>query len=385
MRAGNNLWIKKPKCYDPFQITLVSAEQHWGELMAAIYNSAIAGAAVFAVLASPAFAQVCTSSCPPSGHLVSSSFAPPAVYTSNAVLSSNAEISVPNIGSAVAAAFSGPGFGQLALYNLGPEHTGAAAGDAAMPVQGWLSTSGGRTGDQHPNVTSGFGSVAGAGGLQRMMTPAFLLGVSLTGDGSMGTVAGGLRSNSSSYGVAPYMGYAFNPKWNGFVAGGYNTVSSTLASSVAGGGAGNFGSDRWYINGGVNAAYTVGSFNLAPLASLLYQEQRNDAYKDTGGAAIAGTTSTLGRASLGATLTLPMVGWSPFLKGALEVDFDRSNTVNPVTGANVNYSPVGGVLGAGVNLPVASNMTATVDASYDTLGRTNLTGWSARARLNIRF
>jgi hypothetical protein len=311
--------------------------------------------------------------------------APPSQVAAQQSLSSYAEIGAPSaIIAAVSAAFSGPGFGGVAkLYELGPNHTGAAAGDP-QAVQGWVSLSGGNTDDTHPGIASKVSSTAQAIGVQTMLTPTFLAGVSLTTDQSFGNLTA-LREDATAIGFSPYIGYAFAPNWNAFGSFGWNTLHTDLKSNVAGGGAGTFHGDRWFINGGVTGSYNLGAVVLSPLVSILYQEQSSDAYTDTGGARIASATTTLGRASMGGNMTWSWGGVQPFVKLALEVDFDRTAVANPVTGGRSNYSDVGGVAGAGLNFALAPNVTGTVDASYDTIGRDNLTGWSARGRLTVRF
>src|ERR1700732_807673 len=93
------------------------------------------GIALMTLLASPALADNLI--VPSAPHIVVS----PATFLSQAVLNLNAEVSVPNIGNAVAEAFSAPSSAQSVL---GAAHTGAAAGDVAgLAWQGWVAPSGG--------------------------------------------------------------------------------------------------------------------------------------------------------------------------------------------------------------------------------------------------
>jgi hypothetical protein len=344
----------------------------------ALSAGTVSAALGFAV---PAFAQ-CHDCITTNSNLVT----PPSKVAAQQTLSSYAEIGAPSaIIAAISAAFNGPGFGSVAkLYELGPEHTGAAAGDDPRVVQGWFSLSGGNTDDTHPGIASKVSSTAQAIGVQTMLTPTFLTGISLTTDQSFGNLPA-LREDANAIGFSPYIGYAFAPNWNAFGSFGWNTLHTDLKSNVPGAGAGTFHGDRWFINGGVSGSYNLGAVVLSPLVSILYQEQSSDAYTDTGGARIPSATTTLGRASMGGTMTWSWGGVQPFVKLALEVDFDRSAVVNPLTGGPSNYSDVGGVAGAGLNFTLAPNVTGTVDASYDTIGRSNLTGWSSRGRVTIRF
>src|SRR5579862_5915600 len=205
------------------------------------YRRALAFATAVATtlaLSGTAFAQQCqhNQNCPPPTPQPSA--ATPVIVSSGA-LQSYAEIGAPvAIGAAVNAGFGGlvPG-GGVALYNLDADHTGAAAGDGGRQVLGWISGSGGHANDGHIGLKSELSSVAAAVGLQTMLTPTFLIGLSATTDASFGNIPG-LREDSGAHGFSPYVGYAFAPGWNAFGSFGWSDVGTTLKSAVVGGGAG---------------------------------------------------------------------------------------------------------------------------------------------------
>ena len=117
---------------------------------------------------------------------------------------------------------------------------------------------------------------------------------------------------------------------------------------------------------------------LSPTVSLLYLSMSNYTYTDSTGATVAGGWTALTRGSAGGAASLPMNGWEPYIRAGLEHDFQ----VPTGSGPNGN---TGGTVGAGTTLAFSQSVWGSLDAGYNSIGRTGLSLWSASARINVRF
>ena len=254
---------------------------------------------------------------------------------------------------------------------------GMSAGDDAWPWQVWAEGSGGHSKNSLAVGGYDLDNYGSQVGIQTQITPTVLLGVSVSWQGSNGSLNGGFTSRSSTFGVAPYAGWQFSEHWNISAIAGYNGGDNTL-DNPGSAYSGKYQSSQWNLQGALNGSYIVGAVRLSPTVSLLYMQTHNNAFVDSTGATVAGSRTALTRGSAGGSVSLPMTGWEPYLRAGAEYDF----SVPTGGGANGN---AGGTIGVGTTVAITQAIWMSFDAGYNSLGRTGLALWAASGRVNLRF
>ena len=221
---------------------------------------------------------------------------------------------------------------------------------------------------------SSYGTQAG---LQAQFTPKFLVGVGLSWLDTSGSLAGGFASHATTVGVTPYVGWQFDDHWNFSGIAGYNSAHTALRDTPLAYGA-NYTTGQWNFQGAINGSYTIGSVRLSPVVSFLHTAINNQAFVDSNGTRNPATSTNLDRGSAGASLSLPLTGWEPYARAAAEYDFSVP------TGSKPNGN-AGGTIGAGTTISISDAISASLDAGYNSLGRTGLALWSADARITLKF
>ena len=339
---------------------------------------AVSAIASTAVLAGPALAQLTpgttTASAGPSATSQST------VVSSGIQSQSNttAYVTLPGISSVIQQTLLGPSLiGPRSTTELGPIHSGVAAGDDAVSWQAWIQGGGGNT--VNSLATGGY-NIANYGtqvGLQAQITPKFLLGVSGSWQGSSGTLNGGFSSVNSTFGATAYAGWQFNEHWNASAMAGYSGGTNTLTNSGSNYNA-NYQSSQWNFQGGLNGYYKVGAVVLAPMVGLLYSPINSFGYTDSNLVVVPGQTTALTRGSAGGFISLPLDKWQPYVRATIEQDFAMP------TGSAPNGS-TGGTVGIGATIPLSDTLWASIDGGYNSIGRVALSSWSGSARISLRF
>jgi hypothetical protein len=204
-----------------------------------------------------------------------------------------------------------------------------------------------------------------------------VLGLSGSWQNTNGSLNGGFTSENTTLGVTPYVGWQFDEHWNLSGTAGYSQGHTKLGNAALGYGA-NYQNNQWDYQGGLNSSYFVGPLRLAPVVSLLYSQQNTHSAIDSTGATVPGSNTALMRGSAGGSVSYPLTGWEPYIRAGAEHDFIVPN------GSGPNGSD-GGTVGGGVTVTFSPAIWASIDAGYNSIGRTGLSLWSASARINLRF
>lgn len=289
-----------------------------------------------------------------------------------------AYVVLPGISSVIQQTLLGPALvGPRSTTELGPVHSGIAAGDDQMGWQVWAQTGGGQA--TNSLATGGYtiGTYGAQVGVQKQITPKLLLGVSGSWQGSSGTLNGGFASTNSTFGVTVYGGWQLDEHWNVSAMAGYSAGANSMTSSGFNYNA-SYGSSQWNFQGGLNGYYKVGAVVLAPLVSILYSPINSYGYTDSNLVVVPGQTTSLTRGSAGGFISLPLDKWQPYVRATIEHDF------NAPTGSGAN-GYTGGTVGAGATVPLNDSIWASIDAGYNSIGRYALSSWSGSARISLRF
>jgi hypothetical protein len=213
-------------------------------------------------------------------------------------------------------------------------------------------------------------------GLQTQLTEKFMLGVSVSWQGTSGSLNGGFSSTSSIWGIAPYAAWQFDDHWNISAVVGYSSgwtwLNSNLPYTAA------YQSSQWTFQGSLNGTYSVGDIVVAPFVSLTYVPTTTLGYTDSVGSFIPSRATAMTRGAIGGVLSVPLNGWQPYLRASLEHDF-------AMPAGSEGNGDTGGTIGGGATIPLTDAIWFSVDGGYSSIGRPGLTLWAANARLNVRF
>lgn len=184
--------------------------------------------------------------------------------------------------------------------------------------------------------------------------------------------------------VAPYVGVSLTPNWSADLSVGhtwlnYDTERNNNAVN------GTFDANRWFGAANLNGTYTANRFVLMPKVGVMYLNEEQDSYTDSTGAAVAGSTIKLGRASAGGSVGYQFGSFMPYVKLIGEWDFEHPGSVALSNGTMSAVDDFGGVAGAGVNFNINSQLSGTVEGSYNSIGRSDLDVWSGQAKLRYKF
>src|SRR5690606_7079465 len=118
--------------------------------------------------------------------------------------------------------------------------------------------------------------------------------------------------------------------------------------------------------------------------------ERQEAYTDSAGTAVAGQTVDLGRLTagieagygivLGEALTL-----EPYARLEGEFDFIQADEVTLTTGEKFRPGRYGGSVAGGLNLVSGAGVTGNVEASYDAIGRGSYDSVTVQGTLRVAF
>jgi outer membrane autotransporter protein len=209
-------------------------------------------------------------------------------------------------------------------------------------------------------------------------------GVYETVDIDTNTLTGRGNVQNDGFGISPYIGYQLTPRWSANLSGGYNWLSydSKRTNNTI---SGSYDATRWSVNAALNGGYSSGNIRLMPQIGVLYLEEEADAFTESNGQVNASNTIKLGRLYAGGKVGYAMGTMMPYAKLIGEYDFEHPDALAIGNGTFTNDDDVGGKVGLGVDFFSAGPLSGNVEASYDSLGRTDLDVWTISGRLRMRF
>lgn len=211
-----------------------------------------------------------------------------------------------------------------------------------------------------------------------------ITGIYETIDLDTGTLGGRGSLKEDGFGIAPYLGYQLTDRWTASLSGGYswlNYDSKRNNDTVSG----SYDATRWFANASLSGVYASGNFRFLPMVGVLYLEEEQDGYTESTGTVVGSNTIKLGRLSAGGRVGYVAGNMMPYVKLIGEYDFEHPDAVAIGNGTFSNDDDTGGQIGVGVDFFSTGPLSGTVEASYNSLGRTDLDVWSLMGRLRMRF
>lgn len=295
------------------------------------------------------------------------------------------------IGNAIGGGGFGGGFGGGAVPGptsyLDSRDTGRNAGASDKPFGLWIqgaytSIDNGQVGASADgdviNVVTGF---------DYKLNDRLVIGVAgvyETMDIDTGALSGRGNLQADGIGIAPYLGFKLTDRWTASLSGAYSWLdydTKRTNNTISG----SFDATRWFLNGALNGAYSMGKMRLMPQVGVLYLEEDQDGYTDSSGTVNAGNTIKLGRLYAGGRVGYAMGTMMPYFKLVGEYDFEHPDALAIGNGTFTNDDDFGAQVGLGVDFFSTGPLSGTVETSYNSLGRDDLDVWSVMGRMRLRF
>jgi outer membrane autotransporter protein len=197
---------------------------------------------------------------------------------------------------------------------------------------------------------------------------------------------------------------AASAKYNGETIGGYivqgfGNVRFDAAldwthldyDTATGANGGSYGGSRWRVTSGLTGHYRLGGFALQPSANVQVAFERDSAWTDSAGNAVAANNSTVGRTALGALVARPLAipsGWivSPYV--GVYADWLFSSASNNVIPAGPTIAVIhdgwAGRVTAGVTAIAARGVVLSAGGEFGGLGE-NYQFWKGNLRASMPF
>ncbi len=129
-----------------------------------------------------------------------------------------------------------------------------------------------------------------------------------------------------------------------------------------------------------------GHLKLLPKLGVTYTNEKQDAYTDSAGNAVAAQSFALGQLSFGASVYYPISrGVEVFGRAEGQWDFEDIGEVITSTGTTYKPDDFGVVIGGGLRANVDDQTTLHFDATSEGLGREDYDQYTVAGRLDFRF
>ena len=123
-----------------------------------------------------------------------------------------------------------------------------------------------------------------------------------------------------------------------------------------------------------------------PKIGVNYMNEKQEAYSDSAGTAVAGQAITLGQLTFGTQVFLPVAeGMEFFTRIEGQWDFNDVGLITTDTGSTYSPDDFGAVVGAGIRATVSDNVTLKLEGAAEGLGRNDYDQYSGSVRVDIRF
>lgn len=195
--------------------------------------------------------------------------------------------------------------------------------------------------------------------------------------------------DSNGFSVIPYIGYDALENWTVDAAVGYSQVSyETMRSKdVSGQVTGSFNGKRVFASANATGDYKIGDFGILPKAGVFYLKERQEQFNESNGELVEASTLNFGRFTFGSK-----VGYAgfteygiPYVKAYGEYDFKQPDSVLKSNNHYSNKEKFGGVFGLGYEIETEDGLTASLEGSTNSVGRSDLDIWNFTFRLRSTF
>lgn len=188
---------------------------------------------------------------------------------------------------------------------------------------------------------------------------------------------------ANGYTVAPYGAITLTPKWTLDGAVGYTWLdyeTSRQNNAVTG----SFDGSRWFVSSNLTGSFAAGNWRYQPKLGAIYMMESQNAYTDSSGEAVVGSSFSIGKATGGSKVGYAFGSLLPYVKVMGEWDFDTPNAVQKSNGQLSDVSTGGAVAGLGVEYG-SGRATASLEVNDNSVLREDLSVWSTVARVRWEF
>lgn len=266
---------------------------------------------------------------------------------------------------------------------------GAAAGAEDMKFNLWVN--GGYTSVERTDTGGELDGhvVNGVAGVDYLFRENVIGGISFGYESTdIDTTFNAGTFEGAGYTIAPYVGVNLSDRFIWDATLGYSFVEYDTSTGAAfGGAAATFDAERWFVATNLTGdfRYRDDKLRLSPKVGLLYLSEDQESFTNSAGTFVDDTTISLGRLTAGVELGYTIKKIEPFLKVAVEYDWEHEDAVNLGGGNFSSDDEIGAVAGGGLNIFISDRLTGRVEGSMNSLGRDDLDVWTVTGKLNYRF
>lgn len=201
----------------------------------------------------------------------------------------------------------------------------------------------------------------------------------------------GVRLGTLGFSAIPYLGFRLSETVYASAFAGVSTIN--YSTNPAAGVSASFNATRLFLGTSVIGNWNYGAWRFQPTLMGTFGTESQNGYTDTLGNSIGGQSASFGRIVLspevGYGFSSVEHGWTlePFVLARIGVDF-ASSTVAVTNGQSVIVRPgtlAFGGLGGGVAMKLQNGGYMRAQGSYDSIGVSGLSLWSAVLRAGITF
>jgi outer membrane autotransporter protein len=265
--------------------------------------------------------------------------------------------------------------------------TGASAGGAEGKLALWVNGGYSTFDEDHTTIAADGNTWALAVGGDWLFNERFIAGLAVTAsvsDTNSTFNSGDLETNG--YTVSPYFVTVLGKNKNLLLDGAFGyTISSNDATRATNTITSSFDSSSWFVSSNLTYILNRGDLRVTPKVGVLWIKNTTDAYTESGGVAVAGSSSTLGRANLGARIDYTRnLKFTPFLSITGEYDFETEDYSSFTAANRPDADDTGAVLGAGFSSKLSDRASGNVSATT-ALMRKNYKGYTLSGTLRFNF
>jgi lipopolysaccharide assembly outer membrane protein LptD (OstA) len=263
--------------------------------------------------------------------------------------------------------------------------SGVASGSPASKLTVWGAASGADVSTSYVNQLWDGRVNSAIGGVSYAVSDKLLAGVSLAyTDSRVNMVFTKGSNNTTSYSVAPYVGYKINDMFSIDAVLGFG-ASEADTSSASGTITAKPKSDQTFLSANLTGTQWYGDLQVTGKAGLVHAIDRQKSYSNNLGASVAGSTSTTQQLVLGGQVGYWMNGFMPFAGLKYTNDIRHVDVVMP---AGTTPLPANDkdsfTVELGANMFSKGSISGGVSYSSE-LGRKEMKNNSLLGNINYRF
>lgn len=262
--------------------------------------------------------------------------------------------------------------------------SGRAAGDGAADTGLWMQATGSLISKTEAGLKLHGKVYNGLVGIDHRFTEDFLGGLAVGYENSnIVTAYNNGNFKGSGVSLAPYVGIVLSSAWTVDLSGGYSWLRYDVDrtnKAVSG----SYDANRVFGSSNLTGSYAVSDWRFQPTVGVQFSREYQNAYTETGNAAVAPGISKTGRASGGSKIGYALENGVPYVKILGEWDFLMPKAVLKGNGDLSRVDRYGGVFGIGYE-HYMGGFVGSAELNYNSLLRQDLDLWTAALRARWDF